>query len=258
MNPIKRIGYVFLSYALGAFMSQPLMALPTINWLDLAKNIELSGAGGWNWMNVGNSYFVISPYETDANFNNSVSHAPIWELGVGYSLLKDQLSSRDYFNALMIGLNVYRNSESVNGHVWQYDLAQFNNYSAHVPINNTRLMIDAKPQLMTWKMFSPYLVLGVGITWNTAAYYETVIGSGVDPASSFGLTNKTTAFAAYDLGAGLRIDITDRLTATAEYLYTYLGHAASSSTPNNTISLQTAPTFNIYGQAALFGLAWKF
>jgi len=67
-----------------------------------------------------------------------------------------------YFNQLLLEMNVYQTSTTLNGSVWQYELPQFNNYNFSAPISSTRLMFDFKPNLFSWRKFSAYAILGVG------------------------------------------------------------------------------------------------
>lgn len=228
-------------------------AAPLTNY----NNIQFSAAGGANWYNVSNTSLVISPFETDSTRVNSISTNGAWKAGVGYYLLEDTLSQRAYLNHLLLEANVYQTYTTLSGNVWQFQLPEFNNYSFRAPITSTRLMLDVKPSLFTWSRVSPYAILGVGATWNSVSYHETIKAPDVSPDSALSLSNNTTRQVAWDVGAGLSVSITDYLSATAEYIYTFLGHGSPANRPGNNIRLAAAPSFSLQTQSLLFGLSLR-
>ncbi|WP_058513497.1 outer membrane protein [Legionella santicrucis] len=221
------------------------------------KNLQISAAGGVNWYNVPNTDLVISSFETDRIQVNHISTDGAWKIGVGYYLLEDTLSQRPYLNHLLFEVNVYQTFTTLNGSVWQFELPEFNNYSFRAPVTSTRLMFDFKPNLFTWDRVSPYAILGVGATWNTVSYNETATGAGINQDSALSLSNNTTTQVAWDTGAGLRVALTNYLSATAEYIYTFLGHGSPANGPTNEVSLSAAPRFSLQTQSLLFGLSLK-
>lgn len=208
------------------------------------KNVEFSGAGGINWINTENTHLVISPVETDSN---RITHTPsngTWKLGVGYSLFLDHL---------LVELNVYKASNTVKGDVWQFEMPQFDNFRFTAPLSSTRLMLDFKPNLITWNKLTPYLILGTGVTWNTASYTEEA-DPGINPKGAQSLSEKTRTQLAWDVGAGVSYLLTDELSFSAEYVYAFLGEA----TPQANTVIIDAPNFSYQIQSLLFGLSLKF
>lgn len=224
---------------------------------SMGKKFEISAAGGANWYNVPNSHLVISPFETDSNIVNQISTDGAWKIGAGYYFFEDQLQQRPYLNHLLFEVNVYQTFTTLSGNVWQYELPQFNNYNFSAPVMSTRLMLDVKPTLFTWQRVAPYAILGVGATWNTISYNETVLGSGVNPASRLSLSSNTTTQVAWDFGAGFRMALTDNLSATAEYIYAFLGNGSPANSHANGVNLTAAPSFSLQTQSLLFGLSLK-
>lgn len=209
--------------------------------VSLWDNVTLSGAGGWNWVDTDDTHLDISVYERDTNRVDSTSVDGIWKAGIGYHL-----------NHVLVELNVYGTSNTVKGDVWQYEVAQFNNYTFSAPLSSTRLMVDFKPNLGTWMKLTPYIILGVGASWNEASYDEKA-NSGVDPASTRSLSENTQVQLAWDLGAGMSYDLTKRLSITAEYIYAFLGDA----TPQQNVNVIKAPEFSYQTQSLLFGISLK-
>ncbi len=218
----------------------------------LKKHAEFSASGGFSDYRTSNTNLVVSPFETDSIRVNSRSVNGAWKLGIGIYFFEDQLSS-SFFKPLLLELNLYQTSTTLKGNVWQYQLPQFNNYTFSAPVKSTRLMLDVKPTLVTWHSISPYAILGVGATWNTASYSEAAYGAGIDPASVMSLSNNTDTQFAWDLGAGFKFPITKNISATAEYIYAFLGDGS----PGYGINLSKAPSFSLQNQSLLFGLTVK-
>lgn len=222
------------------------------------KNIEISGAGGVNWYNVSNdAKVVVSPFETDSLLLNDQSVDGAWKIGLGYFLFEDQLSQRKYFNHLLFEVNVGQTFATLNGAVWQFQLPEFYNYNFRAPITSTRLMFDFKPNLFTWKRLTPYAILGIGASWNRVSYHETAFGMGISQASAESLSSSTNTQLSWDTGAGMQVRITDRLSATLEYVYAFLGHGSPSANPTNGVNLYKAPRFSLETNILLFGLSFK-
>jgi opacity protein-like surface antigen len=250
---IKLKCYIFLSlfflpYSL--FASNP--------WtVDSIHHFEFSAAVGPNWAHSSSTDLVVSPFETDSVILNNISNHAIWKLGVGYHLFADRLQKRTFFNDLLIELNLYQSSETLNGNVWQYQLPQFNNFSFSSPITSTRIMLDVKPTLISLKHVSLYPILGFGNSWNNVPYNETVTSADVPADSNYLLNTSTNSNFAYDLGVGIRGELTEHLGVTLEYLYTNLGNMSSTEVSKNADPIITAPTFKIFNQSFLIGLSWK-
>lgn len=224
---------------------------------SMGKKFEISAAGGADWYNVPDTHLVISPFETDSNNIHQITTNGTWKVGVGYYFFEDRLQQQRYLNHLLFEVNVYQTFTTLSGDVWQYELPQFNNYNFSAPVSSTRLMLDAKPTLFTWQRVAPYAILGVGATWNTVSYRETVTAVGVDPTSALSLSSNTTTHVAWDVGAGFRVALTDNLSATAEYIYAFLGNGSPANRPANGVNLTAAPSFSLQAQSLLFGLSLK-
>ncbi len=115
----------------------------------------------------------------------------LWAASAGVRLWIDQDKHQLFLNEFLIDLALYHSSARAKGIVWQYGYPQFNNYQFKAPMTSTRLMLEIKPGLLTWKDLSPYPILSLGISLNNMSYHEKVIGVGVDPNSYHYLGNKT-------------------------------------------------------------------
>jgi opacity protein-like surface antigen len=233
------------------------LSVETAHANNILKHFELSGAGGVNWGNSDNTHLDVSTTETDKLKISSKSTDGAWKVGLGYEVFDDQVHQRDFYNSLLLELNVYQVSTTIDGDVWQYELPQFNNYTFTAPITSTRLMLDVKPTLTTWNQFSPYLIVGIGSAWNTVSYDETAM-PGVDPSSALSLSSHTRVQVALDLGLGLNVTATEHVSLMAEYIYAYLGKATPEKTATNGFVLVEAPNFSYKTQTLLLGVSVKY
>lgn len=218
-----------------------------------SKKMEFSIAGGFNQTHIKNTSLTISPYETDSVLIKQLHDSGMWKVGIGSYFFDEH---REFFNSFLLELNFYRSEGDIDGVVWQYQLPQFNNYGVYAPYSNTRLVVDVKPGLFTWNAISPYLILGIGATWNSMSYQETVAGVEDQPGSNLILNNKISTHFAYDLGVGSRVTLDKHLSVSIEYLYTYLSQMSPGREETNSVQLTSAPIFRLYNQALLFGLTW--
>lgn len=221
------------------------------------KHPAVSIAVGPNWLSTNNTTATISSYETDSVRVNSMTNNAAWKVGVGYDVFEDVLSPRAYLNRLLVELNLYHVSGSIKGDVWQYQLSQFNNYSYRAPFKSTRLMLDFKPYLRTYKNISPYFIAGIGVARNTLSYAESSTSADVSSNSALNLGNSNTTALAADLGVGVSIHATHYMDITGEYIYGFLGHASPSNTSSNNVLLQKSPCFLLRTQSVLLGLRFN-
>ncbi len=223
---------------------------------DFFKNVEVSAAIGPNWSRATSANLIVTPYETDSLLVTHVTSGLAGKIGVGYHFFAEQLSQRQFLNDLLVEINGYQSVGTIRGNVWQYQMPQFNNYNFNAPLTSTRLMLDLKPSLFTLKSVSLYPILGLGIAWNDVYYNENVTGAGIAARSAEALGSHTNNDFAYDLGVGLRLPVSARLSATLEYVYTSLGNVSPAGSPNGA-TLTSPPTFKVRNQSALLGLSWK-
>lgn len=223
---------------------------------DTFSSPELTAALGASWLNAGNTNLHVSPYETDALNVTGLSTDIVWRAGVGVHVLKEKLAARHYFNDLSLQLNFYNSAATINGNVWQYQLPQFNNYTFHASATNSRLMLDVKPGLLTYNGFTPYLIGGIGLGWNSIGYYENASAAGVPTGSNYLLSRQTSLNTTYDVGAGIKHQMTPHLAATLEYEYTYLGRMSPQSS-SSAIALVSPPHFTLSTQNLFAGINWQ-
>ncbi len=248
MRKIVFIMMLFLS-------SSVLAAVQTSD--DLFKDVEISVAGGMSWLKTSSTQTVVSAFETDNNNVRNVINHPAWKIGIGRSFFDDTLQRRQFLNRLLVELNLYQSQSSIKGSTWQYQLPQFNNFDFSAPVKSTRLMLDFKPFLFTAKTISLYPILGFGVAWNEFNYTETPTASGINPASAAVLRTRMRTNFAYEIGAGVRTQITEHFSAALEYLYNPLGHVSPSTSSETAAMILVAPQFAIRMQTVLLSVNWK-
>lgn len=251
MLKIRIIGWLML------FMS-PCLVFAANNWtIDSFKHVEFSIAAGPNWARAGSSYLIVSPFESDSVLNNHITNDAAWKMGVGYHFFDNPNPQRNLFSDFVLELNLYQTSEVIDGNVWQYQDPEYNNYQFSAPVTSNRFMLDIKPGIFTFHPLSLYGIFGAGVVWNSISYNETITGEDVEAGSELQLTNNTEGTFAYDLGAGIRADFGEHLSASLEYIYANLNSMSPSETSKNSVVIDTPPKFRIYNQSVLFGISWK-
>ena len=223
---------------------------------DPTKNFELSlgmGVSSFMW---NNGTIQATATETDKLSSANDYISMLEKAGVGYHLFSDALSKRKYLNDLLLELNLYHSHAAIHGAVWQYQQSNLDNYTFNAPIDSTRLMLDVKPNLFTQANFSPYPIVGVGMSWNKLSYSKSPAYSGVSDYTN--LDSEFNRRIAYDLGFGVHYHVTQHVNTSLEYLYNRLGHLSSS---NNLISGQASSSpasILTHSQNILFNVSWQF
>ncbi len=231
------------------------------NVIQSLNHFQVDFAAGPTWYRSSVGHVQVTQNEQDSSVVNSVSSSATYRAGVGYHLLSDRLASRKYFNDLLLQLNWYTNRAAIKGDVWQSGLSNLDNYTFRAPISSNRWMLDVKPGLFTFRRFSPYPILGVGVARTQFAYYERPSNSNVNADSFVNLKARMNTQFAYDYGFGLQYAITQHLAATAEYIHTNMSNLSPSKqngSAGSSVTVQNAPRFSVYSQNLLFGLSWKF
>lgn len=238
-----------LAFLLIPMLAQATYASPT--------NLDISAAIGPSWYDAGNGHMQVTSDENDTMRTSGASGSATYRVGVGYHFLATQLATRQFLNDLLIQLNYYHSNTTINGQVAEFGSDCCVNYAFKAPTTSNRLMIDVKPSLFTVWHLSPYITAGAGIAWNQMNLTESPYGAQYAPGT-VKLPDNTNQNFAYDLGVGIRGDITKNLSASIEYLSTHLGDNEPSSNSSTQQAILDAPDFPIFVQSILFGLSWKF
>lgn len=245
----------FISLAIGLFNTAFAQTQPSSSlW-------QIEFGFGPSWYHANSAHTQVTSIERDADKVHSVASTPVYKLGAGYHLFNTTFSKRHFLNDLLLELNWYYSKGSINGAVWQYDNAEFNNYSFRTPFTSNRIMLDIKPSLFTFHHLTPYPILGAGMAWTRIAYREAITNPAIPADSFIDLKPATKTQFAYDLGFGLRYPVDHHLSVFMEYLYTNLNNltpSKRSNSSNSAVTILKAPSFSTYNQSLLFGFNWTF
>ncbi|WP_133128105.1 outer membrane protein [Legionella nagasakiensis] len=177
-----------------------------------------------------------------------------WGLGLGYRFVLPP-STQSILHDISAGLDLFYFKTTQNGSVWQYQHPDFNNYRYQLPIKSLRFMVNSEwtAHPLGARLF-PFAVAGFGYARNTASYQDyplaDVGGTGVH------LDSRVHYQFAYNLGAGLKLLLTQNMDISFRYLYTKLGDAVTASSGN--VSVEAPLKVPLSTQAWLFGLSYLF
>lgn len=156
-----------------------------------------------------------------------------------------------------LGASVYIDSQlTAKGHVWQFGVPKFDNFTYGYHIKPMRAMLTSK-LLTTFPnhhSLHPYLSGEIGAAFNRASnYHETPIAPLVTPMSPFG--NHTETSFAWGVGLGMDCNVTQQVRVGLGYQFSNLGAASlgrtTAATTNQALSLS-----HIYANQLRFQLTY--
>ncbi|AHE65615.1 outer membrane protein [Legionella oakridgensis] len=228
---------------------------------SVLAGMEISGpqanlyAGATNSQVNPGRLFLINEIDSLHPSRNDNRHTDFsWGGGVAYRFVLPS-SNQHVLHDIAAGLDLFYFKTTQNGHVWQYQHADFNNYNYHLPIKSLRFMVNSEwtAHPLGRRLF-PFAVAGFGYARNTASYQDyplaDVGGTGVH------LDSRAHYQFAYNLGAGLKLLLTQNMDISFRYLYTKLGDAVTAASGN--VPLEAPLKTPLSTQAWLFGLSYLF
>jgi len=235
---------------------------PYVKYLDkdaalMPKHLpfDFSFAVGPMWTQANTAYMRVTPSDVNADVISHTSVNALYTFGIGYHVLS-QATQRSYLNDLLLQLNYYYTTTNISGQAWDYLSSECNNQFYTAPLHSSRVVIDVKPQLFTYKSFSPYVLVGAGASWNNLKYTESPNGDYA--VSSISLGTHTNQNIIYDLGAGINMQWRPEFSFALEYLYTSLGNLAPGSYSQSAQQIVAPPLFKVATQALLARVSWHF
>lgn len=208
--------------------------------------------GGVADISFNNLHLPVSSIERDTLHQTNNSSTFIGGIGLGYDLtFKSRCKFR--INDLLIGLNWYNANFENNGVVYQFGESSLNNFNYKMPINTSRLMLDGKVFFGGLNNFMPYIVGGVGMSWNRIQYHDIATTSG---ATEIALPRREQLKFAYEAGVGVQTSITKCVAIFAEYLYANLGTIKTAT--NGNVVLVSSAVVPLHVNSGLAGLSYSF
>ncbi|STX28305.1 Uncharacterised protein [Legionella beliardensis] len=162
-----------------------------------------------------NYYTVKSDYKLATNFN----------FAVGFEQLINQHFS------YQLGIAAYGNT-AVNsrGHVWQFALPEFDNFSYRYKIQSTAFLLTGKLLSDYSSIIHPYLSANIGLGLNRSfSYEETPLIEEAVAMEPF--RNHTSNSFAWGAGTGLEINITPTTRFGIGYQFIDFGNATLGKSP---------------------------
>ncbi len=221
-----------------------------------ASPLDLSLAIGPQWLHAKTGYMNVTTTDQNADVISHASTNALYSIGLGYHPFQNQLSTRHYLNDFVAQLNYYYTTGNITGQAWDYLSSNCNNQFFTAPVHSSRLALDFKPQLLTYKSLSPYVIAGIGAAWNKLSYVETPNGDYAE--SSIHLGTHTNQNVMYDLGVGVSAQWHPHVAVSIEYLYTSLCNVAPSNQSQTAQSVVSPPSFALATNALLARVTWKF
>jgi opacity protein-like surface antigen len=148
------------------------------------------------------------PYEIGPNADTFTaqhgSGAFTWGVEAKYRFKFHESGTQGYFiNAIGAGIQVFQITDfNQTGHVLQFNLPEFENYTYKLKLINTRVMADFDIDFQPiWLNFIPFVEGGIGVA-NTKISYESAPIPPLD-GPTFQLPEKSSWHFAYQAGAGM-------------------------------------------------------
>ncbi len=137
-----------------------------------------------------------------------------------------------------LGASVYIDSQlTAKGHVWQFGVPKFDNFTYDYHIQPVRVMVTNKllTTLPRYQSMHPYFSWEIGAAFNQASnYHENSIVPLVTPMSPFSRHTETSF--AWGVGLGMDYSVTQHVRAGMGYQFSNLGSASLGRTSAETTS----------------------
>nr|WP_045100611.1 outer membrane beta-barrel protein [Legionella micdadei] len=211
---------------------EPLEKEPPVEHFALInENWYIGVLGGVQWnditqkITVNNGSNAQSPYNQDT-FLTGVHDQAFAGAAGGY---RWELNN-SWVPAVALGLRYHRVfARDVGKSILQYSMLEFGNYNYSWQIYSDVALATAKVNFFQYRVFSPYLSGGFGAAFNRARGYSEAALSGVTPRISPAFADNWTTQFAYNLGAGLDLQLGSRFIVSLGYEYQDLGSVSSGS-----------------------------
>lgn len=227
--------------------------LPPGNWfVTLGAGIQYPQIDSSTTVNNGSDF--PAPNNLDI-YTTQASHSGTFFVSAGRRFERESTWIPTY----SFGLS-YQNlfASDVGRTVTQYSLPEFTNYTYKTYLSSNILLAFAKANLFKYRMISPFINAGIGCAFNrTSDYSEAALPGVTAPRTSPAFASKTSGHVAYNLGAGIDIELNKQFIASLSYEYLDLGNVTSGRGANDWSS--QALNFGTYrSNQALLSLTYLF
>lgn len=119
--------------------------------------------------------------------------------------------------------------KDIQGSITQYSLPEFRNYAYHWGVSANVLSLYTKVDLMQYGRIMPYVDAGLGVSINQSQSYQETAYAGVTPRISPAYQGRDKEQLSYNVGAGVDISITPKITMSIGYDYQSFGRVESGN-----------------------------
>lgn len=199
------------------------------------------------------------PYEigpdADTFTKQSGSGAFTWGLDAKYRFKLHELFSKNYiFDAIGVGIDFFQIAGSTQtGHVYQFNMPEFENYTYKLKLNSNRVMADVDLDFHPILNIIPFIEGGIGGAVTQVSYNSAPIAPVEGP--NFTLPSRSTWTFAYQAGAGLKYVVSNHFALSFHYLYADMGNV-KSSTSGSAAMLASPLTVKMHTQNFMLGLTY--
>jgi len=200
-------------------------------------------ATGTGWGNTSNTdRLYLNPYVENAyTMSNTASSAAFYNVGVGYQWVN--LFSKQPLIAVNLGANAYYAKYNLSGTNSPFiNAGQFDTLNYQVTDVTNSVLIEPK-MIYTGYLFQPYILAGLGVTWNkTSSYSESPTNPTLTAAPvPVPFNGTTTTNFAYELGIGVQVLLyktshQNNINLFLDYRYMNWGQMRLGTTPLQTTS----------------------
>lgn len=222
------------------------------------QTVIFGGVGTGNYFTgTKNSQVVISDSETDTLLQLHQSHPPDYLLGFQYSYPITLGRIRDLFSDITLGPVVYYQPSIFSGQVYQHGTPILNNYTYRSTIDPFNVYFESDFNFHSfWKHhIAPFIILGIGDSIDLITYNDFAV-PGIPTSSEVHLKNTTDQNFAFEVGAGLQMNITPTWFIVGRYVYQDIVNAETRTAGN--IGVQSPININLNSHSGYIVLGHSF
>lgn len=250
---LKWIAIIFFLFTNSAFSNSNCCCLKPICPTQGLWYIDL--AAGWVFNYHADQYTVSQQtFFPDVYFSNNNQNSEVVALSGGYSWHRDDV----WLPILSLGLEYsYYFPIKSTGSIQKFFSPNLTDYTYEFKTRFQQLNVLAKANMYRWSNgLSPYLLGGIGNSWNSLDSYSEAAVPGITPRIPPGFGNATTSNLVYILGFGLDYDINNNFQVGLGYRYDVLGkaHSGNGVSTFSNVNLKGRSTLN----AVLLNLRYYF
>ncbi len=222
----------------------------------------LAGGSSYDLDQQGQVFFPAETFRTDSYAAEEHKIHFASAIGISYEkiLESNKTQSWNVLRSISLGVNAYYNESSQNGSVYEYSLPDFNNATFDAQVRSFRVMLDTEWALQPFFFgMMPFIEAGIGGAQNSMSFQNIPRPDIGADGGYYTLSNRSGVKFAYELGAGVRIPVSNHLMISARYLFADTGDATSGISDNETGVLLAYPVrTDVQSHSVLFGLSYLF